>query len=541
MQVKNTTIQNRTKHARLESEHRIPTQTVERSTVADFLYRLLDLNVSKESVIYSVGSHLVRGNNNPHLLKFLSEYDYPTVTIPDIPEDEFDLLGSIYQFLNSKKENLERGSFYTGGIIASDFVSDLVFDSNQLILDPACGSGSFLFRSNAPSSSIFGVDNDPIAIMIAKFNYFIKFPNADAPHLYCADFLKWAIQNQTLTFEYIIGNPPYGANMDLRNVFSYYVFSGESFSYFIEFAFRLLSTNGIFRFLLPESLLNVKRHADIRQFILEQTDLKRIKRFTSKFSGVMSDVFLLEIGHGQTPNYFFEDKKIEIIPKRIVKQFNHSVFVYLTQKDIAILNKVNSLKSETLAKSTFGLGVVTGDNRTKLFDHEIMNSEAILTGKEIQKYHCERPVNYIVFDRSNLQQVAPDYIYRAPEKLIYKTISKYLKVALDTNATLSTNSANIIIPKMETHDIYSVLGFLNSDLYSYLHLKLFGGVNKIAKENLMALPFPKLSSRQLTSISQLVRETLTVGDDLKLQEFVHKDIFNLTDEEIFYLRKSIEN
>jgi len=85
----------------------------------------------------------VRGNTNPYLKQFLSEYSFPIVKIENIPYDEFDLLGSIYQYLNSKRENLERGSFYTDYKIAKDFVNDLDFSKNQLILDPSCGSGSF--------------------------------------------------------------------------------------------------------------------------------------------------------------------------------------------------------------------------------------------------------------------------------------------------------------------------------------------------------------------------------------------------------------
>jgi type I restriction-modification system DNA methylase subunit len=61
-------------------------------------------------------------------------------------------------------ENLEKGSFYTGGEVASDFVSDLDFSNGEILLDPACGSGSFLFRSNAPASQIYGVDAEYISI-----------------------------------------------------------------------------------------------------------------------------------------------------------------------------------------------------------------------------------------------------------------------------------------------------------------------------------------------------------------------------------------
>lgn len=133
-------------------------------------------------------------------------------------------------------------------------------------------------------------------------------------------------------------------------------------------------------------------------------------------------------------------------------------------------------------------------------------SEPIYSGKEItHKYSFDPPKNYIIFDRSNLQQVAPDEIYRAPAKLVYKTINKYLKVVIDTSKSLTTNSANIIIPNIEELNIYTILAFMNSYLYSFYYLKKFGGVNKVAKENLIALPFPALTDAQQKNIISLTK------------------------------------
>jgi hypothetical protein len=166
--------------------------------------------------------------------------------------------------------------------------------------------------------------------------------------------------------------------------------------------------------------------------------------------------------------------------------------------------------------------------------------EAIFTGKEVEKYRLLPPRNFLFFDRSNLQQVAPDEIYRAPIKLIYQTISKYLKVAIDTTGSLSSNSANIIIPKIPNLDPYTILGLLNSDVYSYLHLKLFGGVNKIAKENLMALPFPELTREQNANLKELVLQTIETGNDEALQVFINNEIFRLTESEIAHMGSALE-
>ena len=538
MIIKNTTIQNRTKQNRLNSQHIIPSHCTSNVVVNDFLKSVLKYKTSKESVIYSIGCELVKGNNNPYLKKFLSEYTLPILTFDNIPHDEFDLLGSIYQYLNSKGENLQRGSFYTNSKIAQDFVMDLDFSNNQVILDPSCGSGSLLFNSNASSNQIFGVDNDPIAVMIAKFNYFIKFPNGKYPNIFCDDFFNWYSKNSHLLFDYLIGNPPYGATLDLTNINSSRIVSGESFSYFIETGYTLLKDSGILRYLLPESILNVKRHHDIRKFMLNDTNLTKIKKYSTKFAGVMSDLYMLELTNDTNENDLtFVDKTITNIPKSIFRGLKNSVITHFNQKDIKIIQKVNNKKEYNLSNSIFALGVVTGNNKEKLLDNPNDNTEPIYSGKEVIKYKLLQPKKHIVFDRKNLQQVAPDEVYRAPIKLVYKTINKHIKVAIDTNQSLTTNSANIIIPTIVGYDMYVIMGILNSQLYSYLNIKLFGGVNKIAKENLQALPIPKITEKQMLYIKELVLSVMETSDDSHLQDYIHKNVFGLDESEIQYIHQ----
>ena len=537
---KNTTIQNRSKQSRLKSEHNIPSQNVKRREVVTFLRYLKTLDLPKEQVLYSIGCFLVRNNKNPDLKKFLSEYNYKVIEIKNIPADEFDILGSAYQFLNTKMENLEKGSFYTGSEIANDFVKDLDFSKGQTIFDPSCGSGSFLFSSNAKSDQIFGVDFDYIAIMIAKFNFFIKFPDAEYPNLYHSDFFDWFSDNSDMRFDYIIGNPPYGATIDLRKIPTSHIVSGESFSLFIEFSYKLLRVKGVFRFLLPEAVLNVKRHSDIRNFILKNTNLVRIKQYSKKFSGVMSDVYMIQLDRRVSEVVIFENSTITTIPKSLYNELKNNVFAHLNSMDLDIIDKVKKNKKYDLSSSIFGLGVVTGDNKSKLLQEQVPGSEPIYTGKEIvKKYKFTPPKNYIIFDRSNLQQVAPDEIYRAPAKLVYKTINKHLKVVLDNTGGLTTNSANIIIPTLKDIDIYTVMALLNSNLYSYLYLKLFGGVNKIAKGSLMSLPLPNITKDQDSLIKEMVIDVMNGSTDEKLQQYINRDVFKLTEEEIDYINSAV--
>lgn len=536
MKVQNTTSQNRSKQLRLASERTLPRHHLDTPRLVNFLESLDSSTASKDELLYSIGTALVAGNQNPAVQAFLCEYDYPLADIPAVPPHAFDILGSVYQYLNTKAENLAKGSFFTGKDIGADVVADLDFSRGQTIFDPSCGSGSLLFRSSAPADQISGVDVDPLAVMIAKFNYFIKFPDAKPPALHCEDFFTWFLRHESVEFDYVVGNPPYGAEIDLSLAPSGHISSGESFSYFTECGFKLLKPDGKLRYLVPEALLNVKRHTDVRRFLLDHTNLKLVRRYRSKFTGVMSDVYLIELDRQQdcTHTTFIAESEVQV-PKAVFRSLKNSILVQWCEADVAVIQKVNALKRFDLSGSTFALGVVTGDNKTRLFPGPRRGSEPIYTGKEVEKYALLPPKNHIFFDRANLQQVAPDKIYRAPEKLLYKVISKCLRFALDTNQSLSTNSANLVIPRIPGYDVASVMALLNSQLYSFLYRKLFGGVNKIGKEHLMALPFPEITFAQNSELVQLVKHTVTSGSDQELQDYIHESIFGLSHEEVTHI------
>ena len=227
--------------------------------------------------------------------------------------------------------------------------------------------------------------------------------------------------------------------------------------------------------------------------------------------------------------------------RKTFRDLKNHIFVQLSDTDLSIIEKTNSKKSFDLSKSTFGLGVVTGNNSEFLSDLPRFGFEPIYTGKEVTRYQLLRPNKYIKFDRDSLQQVAPDEIYRTESKLIYKTICKTLRFALDESGSLTTNSANIVIPRIPGYDATSVMAILNSDLYSFLYIKLFGGVNKIGKEHLMALPFPKISVSDHKKIAKLCDAAIAGSSDEALQEFIHREIFELNNDEVSHVENVVNS
>lgn len=471
-------------------------------------------------------------------LDCLRQYETELVLTGDVPGTCFDLLGSVYQFLNSKHENLEKGSFYTGPAIADDFVHDLDFSSGQTICDPGCGSGVFLFRSGASPDKIHGIDNDPLAIMIATFNYFLQFPDGPTPSLVCSDFFEWFTHNRDTRFDYIIANPPYGADIALPNDIDSKIESGESFSYFIEFGMKLARQDGIGRFLVPDALLNVKRHTDVRELLLEDLDLTLIRSYSDKFSELVSNVYQLEVRHGQTSLVRMEGPVSASLSKDMIYSLKNKIFAFLSTEDIEIIEQARAVGHLSMRSCKFGLGVVTGNNEAWLSDICGPRMEPIYSGKEVEYFRLLEAQQFIEFDRENLQQVAPDDIYRAPVKLVYKTISKTLKVAIDYTGALTTNSANIIVPDLTLMTAESWAAILNSSVASFLYRKMFGGVNKIGKEHLLALPVPAVSERQMRWIAEELDCAPDIGSLERMDEFVAIELFGLSTTQYDCVRRS---
>lgn len=89
------------------------------------------------------------------------------------------------------------------------------FSKGELVLDPCCGSGMFLSAVSAPHpSQLFGVDVDPIAVMIAKINLLIKYPTVEFdPQIYNVDFFDPKNPVLEKRFDYVLTNPPWGSQM----------------------------------------------------------------------------------------------------------------------------------------------------------------------------------------------------------------------------------------------------------------------------------------------------------------------------------------
>ena len=216
-----------------------------------------------------------------------------------LPEDEIDILGLVYQMLLTEGEKNTKGSYYTPFHIAKNMTRDLDFSHGQTFFDPCCGSGVFMLAlENVRPSQIFGCDNDPVAVMLVKFNMLLKFPDEDfEPQIFCCDYLNTSSPQTVECLKqlptYIVSNPPWGAvivDSEKKRISK-----KESFSVFFEKSFQQLEIDGVVRFLLPESILNVRCHKAFREFLLNNGNLTSITLYSDTFAGVQTKYVDVEL------------------------------------------------------------------------------------------------------------------------------------------------------------------------------------------------------------------------------------------------------
>ncbi|MDM8526990.1 TaqI-like C-terminal specificity domain-containing protein [Anaerolineales bacterium HSG24] len=442
-----------------------------------------------------------------------------------------DTIGIIYQSLMSVGNKARKGSYYTPKTLIEGILNDHQ-NKHGLFLDPCCGTGQFLLCAAQVGyhdpSALYGFDLDPLAVRIARLNLLLFYRDDEfSPNIYQADSLRdvdyhasspdkpHQIQHR---FDLIATNPPWGASYQKDEIKRFkrlypMLDSGESFSYFLAKSLELVSEGGYISFVLPESILNIRAHVDIRSHILHLATIEKITCFGRKFKGVFTPVIRLDLLKCVTDDWRVEIKTTEgrtyHVPQARFVSNPYCIFdVYLTDEENQIIEQLYALPHVTLqGTSNWALGIVTGDNQKYLDDTWHDGLEPIYRGRDVDAYRLKQPSTFIRYRPERFQQVAPEAKYRAKEKLIYRFISNRLVFAYDNQQSLTLNSANILIPQIENYPLKLILGLLNSRLYQFVFRKKFN-THKVLRGDLEMLPLPLMSNSAQHAIIQLVNQAL---------------------------------
>lgn len=507
-------------------------------TVKQWLTEVQAMSFPAGDVVFSVGVGLLKKAGlweKEHVRLSVGNQPFTLaeeIVSHSLPENERDLPGIVYQCLQSEGVKNRNGSYYTPESLTNLMMKGIVLSAGQSFLDPCCGSGAFLLSvEGAEPSQLFGMDSDPVAVMAARINLLLRYPDqVFLPQVFCGDFLSDGAAESCFgdrKFDIVVTNPPWGS-----------AFHGESFSAFFRRAFSLLKPEGVSRFLFPDAVRNVRLHSELRRFWLQDVRLEELREYSTGFTGVTTGCISVTCRNSRpsTNLRWIREQEEAEIPLSRFRLTRHHVLSFLNEQDERIIRTVQQRGVYTLSESEWGLGIVTGDNRRLLSEEPSEETEPIYRGKEIQPYQIMEACRFIRSDRSRFQQAAPETLYRAPEKLVYRFIADRPVFAYDNRQRLLLNSANLLIPHISGSGIKTVMAFLNSDLYGFLYRRLFGEI-KLLQGNLCELPFPALTAeqdRELTALADCVMQG-SAGAREQLEIRICQ-LCGLNEEQISYVR-----
>ncbi|NMB65494.1 MAG: N-6 DNA methylase, partial [Spirochaetes bacterium] len=484
-----------------------------------------------------------------------------------------DLAGYIYQNIKDTDDKKKKGQYFTPPAIVQYMVEQaLQYHDNPFtvkILDPACGSGQFLiyiyqyllelYKQHGIShkeaaytichNNLFGYDIDPVACMIAQWN--IQKLSGTHTNICHRDMLSTDDlfnKHNSLVFDIIIGNPPWGAHFthEQKQYFKQHYCSAisgiNSFTLFIERSLSLLHERGILSFLIPEAYLNIKAHQNSRQIVLSNTVIKEIVQWGDCFKGVYAPAISLtaqkEAREEIRKKHIVHIKHAKslttiahMIPQQMYCTTHESIFpINYTRKAVALLEHIHTLSYITLQdRVKFFLGIVTGNNDYHISTiKDSRHPDPIIIGKDVEKFRINFSNHYFKYNVSTLQQVAEQQCYLTRNKILYKFIGRHLTFAVDPHGLYTLNNVNGFIPLSPQLDPDVLVAVLNSRLLQYIYETQFFTV-KVLRGNLEKLPIKIINSTNKKLLKKLSLELREEADRVK-----RKILMDTIDDIVFH-------
>lgn len=503
-------------------------------------------------------------------------YEYDFKVIPS------DVLGAVYENylgyrLSKSKKGLsinkdsgkrkEQGIYYTPSYIVDYIVENAlkpVLDTctgvEQLkkikVLDPACGSGSFLIKAldmiykkyvefgynndeentkiQILSENIYGVDLDHQAIEIARLNLLIstlkqkiKLPsltknikNGNSLISGTDEELKKYFGNNFRDkkpfnweqefpevfkqggFDVIIGNPPYinsrnldGSDKNFLGVnFKSASDQYDLYSLFVEKSINLLHTRGCLGFIIPNKFLVTKYGLALRKYIIENSVLTAYKDCSTENVFMEANVYPVVIVLKKETKSVSLDGKYDLLRTFGVTGINK------------IIQKIDSISNRVILKVWRPIATAT--------EIEVGN-DIIITNREIGRYVlAETRIGKLSKSREEDS---------CKNKIILKKLCFNLEAGIDYKGLFTVNTTYcILVPEHDVNMEY-VLGILNSKLLTYFvrneysQTALRGGYIELRVYQIQILPIIRVAQDKQRNMVRYVKDIIKL--EVKIKDY----------------------
>lgn len=281
-----------------------------------------------------------------------------------------------------KKNN---GIFYTDIELANSIVDYLKIPQEASIIDPCCGTGSFIHSLRLKEyDNVFGCDFDLKTVKKCRvLTGSANIKKIDTIGLDGDTVLK---KMQHERFDYVIGNPPYaplGKDVSIHassDFVSSVKNSGSNlFVAAIYRAFELAKNDGIISFIIPKNLLHISSYKNIREVLLKKKKIISIIELGIHFKTVRGEQVVLTLKNEYEKNnkikyYTYEHGNITFMSEVSQDYYDDEIIVFTDNEEVPIYDKLKGSYEQ--------LGAVCADTIKRGRD----SSENAVRGKQIRKF-----------------------------------------------------------------------------------------------------------------------------------------------------------
>jgi type I restriction enzyme M protein len=233
----------------------------------------------------------------------------------DLANEMYDPLRDIYQVFGNNLIRGNEGQFFTPEIAINFLVESVNLKKGDKIIDPACGTGSFLayassylkqknIDSNAILESLFGIEKDSKLSNLASQN--LNHSLMGQSNIFCGNSLERMLQNNKEipidfenSFDVVLANPPFGSKITVgspkvnstfdlsykwdfdKNLNKYFKTDKTNNNpsiqvLFLELCIKLLKEKGRMGIVLPESMLSNASTGYVVQYFLDRMNIEAV-------------------------------------------------------------------------------------------------------------------------------------------------------------------------------------------------------------------------------------------------------------------------
>jgi len=524
-------------------------------------------------------------NKNSYLKKkILFNLSKKTILKLDIKKilDEINIgsIGYIIDFLFQEQLSITKindinqrklsGSYYTPFFIAESITEKtLVAKKNIKILDPCCGTGTFLsavckflyskkFSKEEIINSIYAFDINNDALIIAKFiicaelklseeltKKFLNnnnFKNIDSLLMDYPDQNLFSEKSLDIKFDYIVTNPPYerlkpdGYSAEGKNDIENYIKKIKSKRYdlsltgnlnlyklFLEKILRIIEySNGKAGLIIPSTFTNDLSCSKIRKFIIKNNIIKEIillPESAKTFVGV-NQAFAILILDFRNKN---KNIKIGKIKKRTdlsrvnFDEVNLSFIEQLFPKELNIpmlsaneMKLFKHLKKFPILKDNKAIINKRGEVDLTVYKKFItMGEKKLIKGKNIEEYSLKNDFEKInikgFYEKSKSNNKFIDHRRLACQQISNIDSKKRLKFAEIKPGFLLGNSLNFLAFNNENKDYFFGIYAICNSILLDWFFKVTSSNNHINNYQIDLFPIPA-NEKKIERLGKFLRE-----------------------------------